>query len=490
MSRDATAPAGAAVRGRAPAGAAVHDYAPAGPAVRQPPQGEAGSVLILAIVVLLVVSLLTTVTVAAAISTNGSTRRDSNYKNAAEAAEAGLQVALYRINMLNPSASNCVGDAVTTPAASTDLCQSSTYTLGNGATYTYYTSPVLSSSSTCVGADIISSDVNQRCITAIGTANGVVARSQIRASAFAAEPLFPINGMIGLNYVTMSGGAVTSGAAGSNGAVTMSGTASAGSVTLGPAGSFNSTSSVASGPITTLSNPIVLTPVDPGTSNQSSLAACPAREAAGYTTCNDDFRITNGTSNPVVTPYDQAAGNVKWDPSTRSLSLSGNAALTLGGGLYNFCSLTMSGTSVITVAANVQTEVFIDSPSDPGSGCTSGGNLSLSGTATFVNLSQNPLALQIYVYGLSNGTSSITLSGNTDLYGTIYAPQSQITLSGKGRVIGAMAGKSVTITGNGFNWDGRDATLQATTNGLYYRTGWAQCSPTVATGAAPGSGCG
>jgi hypothetical protein len=191
-----------------------------------------------------------------------------------------------------------------------------------------------------------------------------------------------------------------------------------------------------------------------------------------------------------VVPFDQSTG-LNWSAQNRTLTLSGNASLTLGGGLYNFCQITMSGNAAITVAANVQAEVFIDSPDDPGSGCQNGtGSLTMSGNATWVNLSQNPLALQLYVYGLNNGSSSITYSGNANIYGTLYAPKSAITLSGNGKEIGAIAGRSVTISGNGFNWDTRDASLQAGVTGLYYRTGWAQCTPTSPSGSNPGAGCG
>ena len=73
--------------------------------------------------------------------------------------------------------------------------------------------------------------------------------------------------------------------------------------------------------------------------------------------------------------------------------------------------------------------------------------------------------------------------------GVVYAPQSQVTLSGNGTIIGGLAAQSVTISGNGFNWDGRAGTIQATTAGIYYRTGWAQCSPAPSS-SSPGSGCG
>ena len=51
------------------------------------------------------------------------------------------------------------------------------------------------------------------------------------------------------------------------------------------------------------------------------------------------------------------------------------------------------------------------------------------------------------------------------------------------------ANGTVTLSGNGFNYDSRTATLQATTTGVYFRSAWAQCTPTW-TGSDPNSGCG
>ena len=444
--------------------------------------------MIIAIAVLLVVGTLGTVAVATAVQTNAGTRHDAAYKNAAEAAEAGLQIALYRMNMANPTAANCVGDSAGSPGTS-GWCQSSTYSLGNGSTYQYWTTPVMAANDTCAGLQITSSDVNQRCITAVGVSGGQVARSQIRAGAFTAAPLFPDAGAIGLSKVTMTGNAAITGAAASNGTITQTGQANSQGLILGPSGSYSSSGNASGGTLYRLSSPIVLDPVNPGTSNQSSITACPDRQNAGYPSCNDDYRISDGVSNPVVVPYDKSSG-INWNASTRSLSLSGNASLTLGGGLYNFCSVSLSGNATITVAANVQAEVFIDSPDDPGSGCPSGsGSLSMSGNGTWVNLAQNPLSLQLYVYGLNNGSSSLSYSGNANIYGVVYAPQSQVAVTGNGKVIGGLAGKTVTITGNGFNWDTRVKSLEATTDGIYFRTAWAQCTPSYAT-SSPGAGCG
>ncbi|HEV3127673.1 MAG TPA: hypothetical protein VGY32_01750 [Solirubrobacteraceae bacterium] len=447
--------------------------------------------MIIAILTLFVIMLLITAAVAVAVQTDSSSRQDAYRKNASEAAEAGLQIAVYRLNMLHPSSQNCVGDTASAPG-SNGVCQSSTYTLGNGSTYQYNMTPALGPTANCVGLQITSTDVNQRCITAVGTSNGVTQRAQIRSAAFAAQPLFPANGIIGLNSVTMSGQALVIGTDATNGVASLSGQARATGTVLGPGGSYTHSGQASGGVVTTLSSPIVLSPVNPGTSNQSSLANCPLRQAAGYPACNDDYRITNGLASPKVAPYDLSQGTgVSWTASTRTLSLSGQASLTLGGGLYNFCSLSMSGQARITISATIQTEIFIDSPDDPGSGCAAGsGDLSMSGQANWNNQSTNPLNLQLYVYGRNNGTAQISLTGQANFYGVLYAPQSNVFLSGQGLVVGAVASRTASISGQGFNFDSRVTTLQATSNGLYYRTAWAQCSPTPPSGSTPQAGCG
>lgn len=452
-------------------------------------RAENGSALIVAVLVLMVVSLLAIATVSIAVQTSRSGNRDANDKSALEAAEAGLQIASYRLNMLNPDNTHCVGDAVALPD-STGTCASSTYTLGNGSTYSYYTTPVSGSGAVCVGATLVSSaSINQRCITAVGTTHGVAERAQIRVAAYPATPLFQFSGVTGLNGITASGNGTINGAVASNKNIQVTGNGSVGAVFLGPSGSLTHSGNARYGQLTTVPT-IVLDSVNPGTSNQTSLSACPARRAAGYPSCNDDYRISNYLTTPVTSPYDQSKG-VSYNASTRTLSMSGNSSLTLGGSIYNFCQMNLSGNSAISLAPGAKVEIIIDSPDDPGSGCTAGtGSLTMSGNGSWTNLSQDPTALQIYAYGLNNLSSVVDLSGNAAFWGVVYAPHSTVNVSGNGAINGAIAGNQVSFSGNGFTWSPSAGTLMATSNGVYYRTAWAQCTPTPSTPSAPGSGCG
>jgi hypothetical protein len=76
----------------------------------------------------------------------------------------------------------------------------------------------------------------------------------------------------------------------------------------------------------------------------------------------------------------------------------------------------------------------------------------------------------------------------------LYAPQSTINLSHNSNnsdLTGAVAGLTVNVPNNfNFNYGATAGTIQARSTGLYYRTAWAQCTPTSTSGTNPGAGCG
>lgn len=440
---------------------------------------ESGMAMIIALSVLLIVGALAGTAVTISVQTNTSARSDANRKEALEAAEAGLQIANYRLDMLAPANSQCVTTAVALPDNS-GYCQGPTTTLGNGASYSYVTSPVLATGARCVGLPLANvQPISQRCVTAVGTSNGVAQRAQTRVAAFGATPLFGVNGIIGLKSVSISNNDVVNGQVATNGTLTLSNNASTTSYELGPGGSLGLSNNASAGTgtqLTAAQGPIVLGPVQPGNS----------------ATTNSDYRITNYVNNPSspTAPYDTAPG-VSFNATTRVLSMSNNASLTLGGGIYNFCNFTTANNVTITLAAGVKTEIIIDSPDDPNSGCgVNTGTLSISNNANFTNPSQDTTALQIYVYGRNDGSNIVTLSNNSAFYGLLYAPQSTVNVSNNGIFHGSIAGNVVNLINNfTFNWDANDQYLQATSTGLYYRTAWAACVPTPPTSDL-GSGCG
>jgi hypothetical protein len=342
-----------------------------------------------------------------------------------------------------------------------------------------------------------SSNISQRCVTSIGTSNGVSARSQIRSATFGAEPLFPVPGITGINGITNGNNANVNGGEASNKVITggNNNTVITGGVELGPGGSYTGAGNPTQIPLPT---PIVLGPVDPGSSNQSSLANCPTRQAAGYPACNDNYRIANYIANPITpTPANEdPSSQTTYNAATRTLTMTGSSpSLTLGGGLYNFCEIDIKNNATISLATNVRAEIFIDSPDDPNSGCPAGtGSLNVKNNVTWSNPLNDPTALQIYVYGYNNGSNVVNFMNNGNCTCVLYAPQSTINLSHNSNnsdLTGAVSGALVNVPNNfNFAYNAQAGTLQARTTGLYYRTAWAQCTPTPPSVTNPGAGCG
>lgn len=468
---------------------------------------ESGIALIAAIAVLLIVSLLAAGAVTVAVETSSSTTHDEQRKAALAAAEAGLRVATYRLTMLNPTQADCISNnAAVAPTG--EYCKASSESLGNGTSFAYTTTPVLSSAAkqSCVGLTVTvkseAEGVSQRCVTATGSANGIKQRLEARVATFTAIPLFPVPGVIGKKEVKLKGSASVEGAIASNGKITaeskaeQTGSSELAKCELGPSGKFEhavSNTSVCKEGVkerTQEEGEIVVSSVQPGDATLFSTGPnCPTgpeKEPTG----NCDFRIENGAYDDELNykgtlrePYDLVTGTVEFTGQTAKdpvLKMHGKSSITLGGGVYYFCSLeTINGDATITVAANTKTEIFIGSPE-----CPSGtGTLNFSGN--FNNASNEPTALQIFIYG----EGSATLTGSAATSATLYGPEATIKVTGNFEFEGGIAGGTVTLEGNAhFKWSQADKFLEkgsAKPVTAYYRTAWTQCTPE----GEPGEGC-
>ena len=141
---------------------------------------ENGMALPVVLSLMLLLSMLVAVAVSSAISVNNSSQRDNKYKRALSAAEAGLQVASYRMNQFSSAqlpTTSCLSDTVVSPTAGE--CPASTpVSLGNGASYSYRVTPVLGPTGATACAVVPGQDhaPTDRCITAVGTAGGISRR--------------------------------------------------------------------------------------------------------------------------------------------------------------------------------------------------------------------------------------------------------------------------------------------------------------------------
>jgi hypothetical protein len=218
-------------------------------------------------------------------------------------------------------------------------------------------------------------------------------------------------GMIGLNYIKMSGNATSSywsdGSSGttdkgniaSNGNVTLSGSSSIhGDVYYGIGKSVSGGGTI-SGSTYPLTAPLYFPPGDAG----------------AYATNNDNANIPS------------------WAMSGNSFSLSSSKSVTLPGGTYYFNNFSMSGSSGLTFMGPATIYCY--------------GSFTMSGsTSTYAARSSN-LTLIMCTKPDGKAPGTVTLSGSSDFYASVYAPQSPVTLSGTGDIYGSVLGLSIDMTG-------------------------------------------
>src|SRR5262249_19901892 len=151
-----------------------------------------------AVIVLFITTVLLAAAVKVATQTSTATTRDTNVKAEIEAAEAGLQVAAYRLSQLAPSALFCINGSEVVATK----CASTVEFLGNNATFQYWTSLPLPTKevTTCAGQAVAAvAGVTRRCITSEGLVNGVKPGVRLQASVTLTggnKAVFSINGLL------------------------------------------------------------------------------------------------------------------------------------------------------------------------------------------------------------------------------------------------------------------------------------------------------
>ncbi len=139
--------------------------------------------------------------------------------------------------------------------------------------------------------------------------------------------------------------------------------------------------------------------------------------------------VVNGTKSTQTTNLNLATPSTSV-ASSGALSISGNTNYTLPAGTYNFSSLSITGNGRLTPLGVVNIYV---------SGTV---NIAGNGIATVNN---KPTNMIIY----ATGSSSVSLSGNGNFYGGIFAPNSSVSNTGNGQLYGAVVANTYQQSGNG-----------------------------------------
>ncbi|MEA2410383.1 MAG: hypothetical protein QOC77_944 [Thermoleophilaceae bacterium] len=424
--------------------------------------------------VLLVISVFAATLASVSIQSSDNATKDRNSIRAFAAAQAGIAMANYRINKLHPADNQCVTNVASAPNSGADCVY--TESIGNGGTYTYYVTQKISASSGCATLPGTPTTGTHRCITSIGTVNGVVRRVQARVSALPALPPFmPIHGLIGLDYVYAKNN-LDFGSAdlGSNRLIDLNNNDSFGYAQLGPAATCNCGGASYAGTVHNAAPFTLQTP-----------------PIAGTETANNNSVLS------VVDGY--TAG-------TRSLLMTRD--LVLPAGDYNFCRVDFNGHD-LSPAPGATIRVFVDAPAAvrPASGCPDNttppsaspmwGELHGDNAASVNAPNGNASHAQIFVYGwppvgsfaTNWGVNTITFSKNNgELDAMVYAPNSVVNIAkNNGTINGGVAAWQIYVKNNfTYSWDSSLDHLGEQA-GTADQKGWLECRP--AAPGVPESGC-
>jgi Tfp pilus assembly protein PilX len=436
---------------------------------------ERGVALPVALSILFLVAGLTSIAAKAGIVSDHFSFRDRNAKRAVQAASAGIEAAVYSLNLMQPANPQCVikdvntGTLQLTAVDPDNWCITQTEDLGDGASYT---ERVSSGVTLHVNGQVIV----QRKIVSTGTVNGIKRRVAVTSNAGTGQPLFAANyAAISLSAVDYGNSVFINGGVGSNGNITLRNNSEVcGAATPGP------------GHTLTLANSATVCPGYPTAPATTSFALAPV-DQGNAPTQNDNSRICAA---------DTCTGTVAWTPSTRTLDLTNSGTITLSGNVYSLCYLHLRNTSQLRIAPRTTPlRIYFDSPEACG-GSNGWSSLKMEQNSTILNLNTDPTTLQIYVAGSASKTSSIDFQNtgdpSQDVVMAIYAPQSTINFQNSVRIRGALAAKSILLSNSvTLTYDGRVNDIVSLNVATIFRlsnSDWVECTATP-SGFAPDSGC-
>lgn len=127
-----------------------------------------------------------------------------------------------------------------------------------------------------------------------------------------------------------------------------------------------------------------------------------------------------------------------------TLTVNGNDSLTLPGGNYFYSSINISGNGRVNFRN--PTTLYVS------------GDVKITGNGT-LTAQDLPSNLEIKM----KGNRPIEINGNGDYFGRVYAPASNVVVTGNGSIFGEAVGKTIQASGNGsFHYD--EALADGTSN--------------------------
>lgn len=463
--------------------------------------GQRGSAVIASMAVLMLTLALGAVAGSRATVVTQGAQKNTQSKRALQAADAGVRAAVDRLNRLDVGRSTlpCAVDvdasaggvvldladfdATFSASVGENWCPEVFEQLADGTSYRYRVAQAVQ----VTGSQV----TTERTVVAVGRSAGRERRVAAQATALSGTPLFGPNAVISLQNLTLTNQARVGGNARSNGDVRLENSSEVcGDATPGPGRLVYGTLSCG-GSAQPASSDLVLPPIDIGT----------------LRTDNDNDRICqstmpDGTQGDICTRPNQ----IDWDgtngtnlapgpnPAGTALILKNTSTITMGGSRYLLCRLELHNSSTLIIPTKgvdpatgkpTAVQIYIDAPENCGGPGTTG--FLRANSAAIVNQNGDPVTLQIYALG----GSPVTLENRTVANMVVYAPESTITLGNRARIVGAVAGRQVTMDNNvDITYHSSVANLTTTALfPLYRRERYRECPPsTTATSFVAGCG--
>jgi hypothetical protein len=446
---------------------------------------QAGFAMPVVIAVSSLLMLVAAAAVTAGLASTTSSNRDRQVKVSRQAADAGLELAMFHLNAIMAGETQpCVArDAsgnftLTGYAPGNQWCAPVTDTMADGSTIEYQ----ISAETPIAGT---SPEQVTRRIVATGTYLGQKRRVYTELRAVRGVVGFGIYGISARDQITLLNNARIGTETHpvdvrTNGNIQMENLVSlCGNVTPGP------------GKALTQKDHATICP-GKSTTPATTLLDFPGYDAEhdAAWNVNDNSRLGCGGGPGKDACYDP--GNIKWDASKRELIVEDDAELTLSGNVYSFCRLNLKNNSRLFIAPrppNSPIRIYFNSPSMCG-GMTE--NIMIENGWGVTNYNTDPTTLQFFVRGSTSTLTRVNIKNNTVNSAAtpmmLYAPNSEVILENNAVIAGGLVGKTVLIKNNvQFNYDPNSVPPTGSTALVYQPSGHRECSPQPS--GAPDSGC-
>jgi hypothetical protein len=224
------------------------------------------------------------------------------------------------------------------------------------------------------------------------------------------------------------------------------------------------------------SNFFSVNPVSPTNTNAKRRVCFNGRNAAGETDTSTQtgcgpraLRLRNGTS---------------------------GVSLTLNGGNYSLCKLTMESGTTLYVANGAKVTIYFDSPEACGY-TSSATQLSMSSNTSIQVNGGTAQNMRMLFVGSDTIPTAATMSSNTtqdvacNQDFVIYGPRTDMVFASNSYFCGAVAGKTVTVSSNTTVKTSNEATQYNLPDWVdhYAIDDFKECTGVMPTSGSPGSGC-